>query len=132
MSTDTTTGSRWRVPALCLGFGLVYLMIGAVKQDWTLGIGGLAIMLAYGALLVIFGRRNEAVGMLGDSFPDERRRELQRRTAASTGYVLVLVLVAGSLITMVTDSPDAGPFAGLTALAGATWIGFTIWHVRRG
>lgn len=130
MSTEVR--NRWLVPTLCGLFGLLYLGIGLDQHNWGFAIGGLVIMLGYGAFLLLFGRRSEAVGLLGGALTDERRIDLQRRAAASTAHILIIALVAGAVITTAVNSRYSGMFAGLCALGGLSWIGSTVWYARRG
>ncbi|MDQ2837981.1 MAG: DUF2178 domain-containing protein [Actinomycetota bacterium] len=124
--------NRLRVPAACLVFGLVYLGIGLGRGDLALGFGGLAIMVGYGTALLLFGRRSEPIGLLGGEVTDERRAAIQLRASATTGQILVLVLVAGLLWSLATGSSYAGVFCGLCAVGGAVFIGSTAWFAHRG
>ncbi len=132
MSTDARSRNRWLVPALCVGFGLVYLGIGLAQRNWGFGIGGLVVMLGYGAVLIFGGRRNETIGLLGGDLSDERRTAIQQRAAAATGYLLTVVLVAAMIVAMAANSRYAGVIAAFCGLAGATWIVSTVWFSRRG
>jgi len=123
---------RWAVPVTSAVFGLVYLAIGVAHNDWKFGLGGLAAMLVYAAVLLLFGRRSEAIGLLSGDQSDERRMDLQLRVAATTGYVMIVAVVAGAIITLAAQSQYSAVFAGLCALGGASWIGSTIWFSRKG
>ncbi len=122
----------WIVPITCVVIGAAYLAIGVFRGDVTSGVVGLAIMLAYGLVLVLFRRRSEAVALLGGVAGDERRAAITARARDTTGQVLVLVLVAGMFWSLATDNGHAGVFIALTAIGGFTFIGSTIWHSLRG
>lgn len=134
MSTRTTPSrkqARWLVPVLSLGFGLIYLIIGLAQHQWGFGIAGLGAMLGYAAVLVLFGRRSEAIGLLGGDQSDERRRDIQLRAAASTGYIVTVVLVAATIWALAANARQAGVLSAFAALAGASWIASTVWFSRR-
>lgn len=122
----------WIVPITCVVIGVAYLTVGVFRGDVTSGVVGLAIMLAYGAVLVLFRRRSEAVALLGGGASDERRAAITSRAHDTTGQVLVLVLVAGMFWSLATDNGHAGVFVALAAIGGFTFIGSTIWHSVRG
>lgn len=126
----TMPRGRWAVLAVCAAAGLAYLGIGLAHGNTASGFIGLAIMLAYGAVLLAFGRRSEVLGLLAGSGSDERRAQIQLRATAATAHVLVLVLVAGAMWTLATGSRYAAVFCGLCAVGGASFIAATAWFAR--
>jgi hypothetical protein len=123
--------NRWIVPAECAVFAAVLLAIGLARGDVWLALAGPLIMLGYGAGLLLFGRRSEAVGLLGGDSSDERRAALQLRASAATAHVLIAVLVGGWIWAIATGSRYAGTFSALCAVAGVTFIAATVWYSRR-
>lgn len=133
---DTTEqrdrAESWVVPITCVVIGIAYLLVGVLRDEAASGVVGLAIMLAYGAGLVLFRRRSEAVALLNGEATDERRAAIMSRARDTTAQVLVLVLVAGMFWSLATDKDYAGVFIALAAIGGLTFIASTIWHARRG
>jgi Predicted membrane protein (DUF2178) len=127
---------RWLVFGTCVAAGLAYLGIGVARGQTGLAIGGPLVMLGYGVLLLLFGRRNEIVGLLPGNGSDERRAQIQLRASAATAHVLilvlVLVLVGGALWTLATGSRYTGVFTGLCAVSGLCYLAATAWFARRG
>lgn len=124
--------SSWIVPLTCVAVGVAYLLVGVLRDDLATGVVGLAVMLAYGAGLVLFRRRSEAVALLNGEASDERRAAIASRARDTTGLVLILVLVTGMFWSLATDNGHAGVFVALTAIGGLTFIAATVWHTVRG
>ena len=129
--TDRIRG-RWLVFATCVAAAAAYLGIGLARHEVGFAIAGPLIMLGYGAGLLLFGRRNEIVGLLAGTGSDERRVAVQLRATAAMGQVLVVVLLGGALVTLAAGSDLAWTFCWLCAVAGATFIGATAWFAHRG
>ncbi len=123
---------RWLVFGTCVAAGLAYLGIGLARGQTGLAIGGPPVMLGYGVLLLLFGRRHEIVGLLAGNGSDERRAQIQLRVSAATAHVLILVLVGGALWTLATGSRYTGVFTGLCAVSGLCYLAATAWFARRG
>jgi hypothetical protein len=133
MSTTTRrSGGRAAVAVTCVLAAAAYLTIGLVHDNKGLAIGGTAVMLGYGAILLLFGRRSEPVALLAGEQSDERQRLVMLRASAATGQVLVVVLVGGAMWSLAAQSDAAAVFCGLCAVGGATFAGSTAWYSRRG
>jgi hypothetical protein len=123
---------RWLVFGTCVAAGLAYLGIGLARDLPVLAIGGPLVMVGYGVLPLLAGRRSEIVGLLAGNGSDERRAQIQLRAIAATGQVLVLVLVGGALWALVARSVYTSVFTGLCAVAGLSYLAATVWFARRG
>jgi hypothetical protein len=123
---------RWLVFGICVAAGVAYLSIGLARHETGFAIGGPLIMLGYGVMLLIFGRRSEIVGLLAGNGSDERRAQIQLRAVAATGQVLIVVLLGGALWTLATGSRYEGVFTGLCAVGGLSFLASTAWYSRRG
>lgn len=113
--------SRWATPGFAVAFGLVALAVQAARGDVGGGVGSLAIMSGYGAVLLLLGGRFEVVSLLRGDASDERAGQIQNRAMAVTAGVLVPVLVAGFLIELARGAADTSVWSGLCALAGITY-----------
>ena len=91
---------RWLVPALCVVFAIAYAAVFLAHHRPGLAAAGAGLMLAYGAVLVIFSRRSEAVALLRDDAADERRSMITTKAAASTFYVLVVVSLVMAFVQL--------------------------------
>lgn len=143
MSTDadggTESGRRdrgtprgsWTVPVTAIVIGGAYLAIYLGHHNVGMAISGLAIMLAYAAVLVFGSRRSETVALLRGESTDERRRSIEQRAAALTLYVLALVLVGGCLVALIRGK-ESSTWTGLCAVLGGTYLLSTVVLTRRG
>jgi Na+-driven multidrug efflux pump len=59
-----------------------------------------AIMLLYGAILVIFSRRNEVAAILRDDGRDERRAAIQLRATAVMGLVVTVFALTMAFVEL--------------------------------
>lgn len=134
MSTprDQHIKGRWLVFGICVAAAAVYLAIGLARDEVGFAVVGPLIMLAYGAGLLLFGRRNELVGLLAGTGSDERRVAVQLRATAAMGQVLVCVLLGGAIVTLAAGSDLAWTFCGLCAVGGLTFIASMAWFARHG
>ena len=123
---------RWLVFGICVAAGVAYFSIGLARHEIGFAIGGPLIMLGYGVMLLIFGRRSEIVGLLAGNGSDERRAQIQLRAVAATGQVLIVVLLGGALWTLATGSRYEGVFTALCAVGGLSFLASTAWYSRRG
>jgi uncharacterized membrane protein len=121
---------RWLVPALCLlaagGYLAVFLSAGKVGP----AIACAAIMLAYGAVLVIFSRRSEVAAILRDDGRDERRAAINLRASALTLQVLIIVSLVMLFVQLVRGH-DPGTWGTICAIGGGTYIAGIIFFARR-
>jgi uncharacterized membrane protein len=122
---------RWVVPAVCVlaagGYLAVFLSTGKV----ALAIACAAIMLAYGAVLVIFSRRSEVAAILRDDPRDERRLAINLRASAVSLQVIAVVAVTMAFIELARGR-DPGSWGTICAVAGGSYIVGVIFFARRG
>jgi uncharacterized membrane protein len=132
MLTDKHARGRLSFVVVCLLCGLAFLGIGIGSSHVGSGIVGLAVMVAYAALLITIGRRNESAALLSGRISDERQQQVVIKSSAATGQLLVVVLVAGMIVTSAMDTASASTWTALCALAGVAFIAFTVLFSRRG
>lgn len=121
---------NWSVPILSVVFGLVMFAGAAVNGEIGLGLGMLAIMVAYAAILVFGSPRSESVALMADEANDERRAQIQQRAVAFTANVLAVVIVVGFMVQLFRGE-DAGPWTLLAFIGGASFVGSLIFFTRR-
>ncbi|MPZ97112.1 MAG: hypothetical protein GEU96_19920 [Propionibacteriales bacterium] len=93
-STRTpTTRNRWATPAVALVIGLAYLVAGWLGDNLSFGLGGLAIMVGFAAVLLLTSRRSETVAGLLDR-RDERINAIDLRPTNVAGLTYIAAIVA--------------------------------------
>lgn len=130
MSTtnDTTTrprrpggsASRWLIPGVAVLIGVAYLVAGLLGDDASFGVGGLVVMLAVAAVVLLLGRRSETVAGLIDR-NDERINQLDTGATVFAGMVLILAVLA-MFVVEVAQGQDGSPYYQLGALAGVAYV----------
>ena len=127
---ETRRARRWLVPGLCVVFAAGYAVVFLANDRPLLAVVGAAVMLAYGLVLVIFSRRSEAIALLREDAPDERRSMITTRAAASTLYVLVILAVVMAFVRL-ARGVDPGEWGVVCAVGGAAFIIAIIYESRR-
>lgn len=128
---QTTRGQRWGVPALGLAIGVGYIAIFLARGEPGMAVTGFVVMAVYVLILVTGSRRSEAAALLRGETTDERRHAINQRASAFTMNVMVLVLLTGFVTSLIRG--DSGhPWDVLCGVAGAVYIGSTIFFSRRG
>jgi hypothetical protein len=118
--------------AVALAGAAAYLVIGVVRGDPALAVGGPVIMLGYIAILTVLRNRSEPAALLSRGPSDERQAQVMLRATAFMGHVLVVVLVAGALVSLAIGSRYTGVLCALCAVGGVAFGGATVWYARRG
>ncbi len=117
--------SRWLVPALVLGIGGAYLVLSWLGGDPERGVWMLAIMVAYGGLLLL-GGRSELVRQLRGQPADERYEGFGVLAVAFMGFVTVLV-VLGLFLWELGRGEDGQPYALICLVSGASYLAALLW-----
>jgi hypothetical protein len=128
---DMTGARRWAVPALCVIAAGGYLAVFLPTGNVAVAIASAAIMLAYGAVLVVLSRRSEVAAILRDDARDERRAAINMRAAALTLNVLVVLALTMAFIEL-AQGRDPGAWGTICAVGGVTYIAGVIFFSRRG
>jgi hypothetical protein len=115
------TRSKWFQPLFAVGLGTLFLAAMWIGGDARSGLFSLAVMVAFGAL-ILFGGRSETVrGLRGDG-RDERFRQIDLAATALAGLVLITVII-GAFLVEVARGQDGSPYAALGAVAGIAYLG---------
>ncbi len=113
--------SRWLVPGLSVGMGLVFLAAQWSNDDPGGGLVSLAIMIVFAAGLVAFSGRSSVVEVMRNPRADERSAMLDLRATAFAGIVIITaVLVA--VFYQLARGGDPSPYAQLGALGGVAYL----------
>lgn len=127
---DRGVARRWLVPAVCVlaagGYLAVFLPTGKVAA----GIWCAAIMLLYGAILVVFSRRSEIAAILRDDGRDERRAAINLRASALALHVLVVLALTMAFIDLARGR-GPGAWGAVCAVGGVTYLVGVVFFARR-
>jgi hypothetical protein len=127
---DMRSKRRWLVPGLCVVFAAGYAAVFLAHDRPLAATIGAGIMLAYGAVLVVFSRRSEAVALLREDAQDERRSMITTRAAATTLCVLVLLALT-MVFVQLARGVEPGAWGVFCGVGGLTFIVAIVYHSRR-
>jgi hypothetical protein len=114
------TRSKWFVPLLSIALGLIVLAAQAIGGDPGSGLVSLAIMTAFGAL-ILFGGRSETIrGLRGDG-RDERFREIDIHATAIAGLAVIATIIIAFVVELARGH-NGSPYAWLGAIGGLTYL----------
>jgi Na+-translocating ferredoxin:NAD+ oxidoreductase RnfA subunit len=88
--------SRWFLPLLCLGLGLVILVVAWLGGQLGTGVYGLAVMAGFGLLMLLLTGRSETVRGLTVG-RDERFAQIDLRATAVAGLALIITVIVAWL-----------------------------------
>jgi hypothetical protein len=112
--------SRWLTPLICLGFGIVLLLVSWLGGQLGEGLISLAVLAAFGLLLVLVAGRSETVR--GLTFRrDERFAQIDLRATAVSGLVVLLTLVVAWLVATARGQ-NGHPYDWLLAVGGLAYL----------
>jgi hypothetical protein len=129
LEKNKAESKKWAVPLLCLLIGLVYLGAFWLGGNPGAGLGGLAIMVGYGSLLLA-GGRSDIVRVLRGQPADERYRSFDLRATAFAGVVTIFVLIGG-FVYEVARGQDGQPFSLLGFVAAVSYLAALLWLRHR-
>lgn len=112
--------SKWFQPLFAVGLGLLFLAAMWIGGDPRNGLYSLAIMVAFGAAILLGGRSETVRGLRGDG-RDERFRQIDTAATAIAGLVLITVVI-GAFLVEVARGQDGSPYAALGAVAGLAYL----------
>ena len=112
--------SRWFTPLVCLAFGIVLFAVSALGGQLVAGLVSLAILAAFGLILLLLTSRSETVRGLTVG-RDERFAQLDLRATALAGLVVLLAAIVGWLIA-VARGQNGHPYDWLLAAGGLAYL----------
>src|SRR5438128_772411 len=84
------------------------------------GLGSLAIMTGFGALL-LFGGRSETIRSLRGDGRDERFRQIDIRATAVAGLAVITAIIVAFVVELARGH-NGSPYAWLGAIAGLAYL----------
>lgn len=112
--------SKWWVPTLSLGAGVVILAVSWLGGQLSVGLISLAVMAGFGLLLLLVTGRSETVRGLTVG-RDERFAQIDLRATAVTGWVLVVTLIVIWLV-QIARGHSGQPYDWLAAIGGLAYL----------
>lgn len=128
--TSRTNRSYWATVALGVTIGIVYLIGFAAGGKPLLGVGALAIMVAFSGALVLAGRRSETVRGLLDH-RDERISAIDLRATAVTALALIAVILIGFAVSIARGG-SGWPYDMIGFVGGLAYLGAVVFFRARG
>jgi hypothetical protein len=112
--------SKWFQPLVAVGLGLAFLTAMWIGGDRRTGLFSLAVMVGFGAVILLGGRSETVRGLRGDG-RDERFRQIDLAATAIAGLAVITVII-GAFLVEVSRGHDGSPYAALGAIAGVAYL----------
>lgn len=112
--------SRWFLPLVCLGIGVVVLLASWQGGQLGGGLYGLAVMALFGLVLLLVGGRSETIRGLTTG-RDERFAQIDLRATAIAGLALIVAVIVAWLAE-IARGRSGSPYTWLGAIGGFTYI----------
>jgi len=123
--------SKWFIPAASAVAGLAILGASWLGGQPGAGLAGLAIMVAFGAFVLLAGSRSETIrGLRGDG-RDERFAMIDLRATAFSGLATIIALIVAFLVS-IARGQSGSPYDWLGAVAGLAYIAGVVFLRLRG
>ena len=112
--------SRWLLPLFSLGLGIVVFVVSWVGGQFGAGLGSLAILAAFGLLILLLTGRSETVRGLTVG-RDERFAQIDQRATAVAGLVVLVTLIVAWLVATARGQ-NGHPYDWLLATSGLSYL----------
>jgi Na+/citrate or Na+/malate symporter len=121
--------SKWFVPLFAVALGIVMLVAQWIGGNPLSGLGSLAIMTAFGALLLLGGRSETIRGLRGDG-RDERFRQIDIHATAIAGLAVITAIIVAFVVELARGH-NGSPYGWLGAIAGLSdLISIVVFRLR--
>jgi uncharacterized membrane protein len=114
------TSSRWLLPLFSLGLGIVVFVVSWVGGQFGAGLVSLAILAAFGLLILLLTGRSETVRGLTVA-RDERFVQIDQRATAAAGLVVIVTLIVAWLVA-IARGQNGHPYDWLLAVSGLSYL----------
>ena len=124
------SNTKWFLPLFAVALGVVMLTaqwIGGHPGD---GVVSLAIMVAFGTLVLLGGRSETIRGLRGDG-RDERFRQIDLHATAIAGTAVIVAIIV-AFIVEVARGHDGTPYTWLGAIGGLAYLAAVVMMRIRG
>jgi hypothetical protein len=133
MTKDRSRGvtrSKWFLPAFSLVLGLVMLAVSWLGGSLSQGVISLAVLAAFGLVVLLAGRSETVRGLRGDG-RDERFAQIDLQATALSGLAVIVALIVAWLVATARGQ-SGNPYGWLLAIAGLTYVLAVAWFRWRG
>ena len=133
MTKDCSRGitrSKWFLPAFSLVLGLVMLAVSWLGGCLGQGLISLAVLAAFGLIILLAGRSETVRGLRGDG-RDERFAQIDLQATALSGLAVIVALIVAWLVATARGQ-SGSPYGWLLAIAGLTYLLAVAWFRWRG
>jgi len=124
------TRSKWFLPAFSLVLGLIMLAVSWLGGSPVQGVISLAVLAAFGLVILLAGRSETVRGLRGDG-RDERFAQIDLRATALSGLAVIVALIVAWLVATARGQ-SGNPYGWLLAIAGLTYVLAVAWFRWRG
>ena len=124
------TCSRWFVPLFCVALGLVLFAVNWLGGHLTEGVLSLAVMAAFGLIILLLAGRSETVRGLTVR-RDERFAQIDLRASSAAGLAVVLAVIVAWLVAT-ANGQNGHPYDWLGAIGGLTYVAAVAFFRWRG
>jgi hypothetical protein len=124
------TRSKWFLPAFSLALGLVMLAVSWLGGSLGQGLISLAVLAAFGLIILLAGRSETVRGLRGDG-RDERFAQIDLQATALSGLAVIVALIVAWLVATARGQ-SGNPYGWLLAIAGLTYVLAVAWFRWRG
>jgi uncharacterized membrane protein len=114
------TCSRWLLPLFSLGLGIVVFVVSWVGGQFGAGLVSLAILAAFGLLILLLTGHSETVRGLTVG-RDERFAQIDQRATAVAGLVVLVTLIVAWLVATARGQ-NGNPYDWLLAISGLSYL----------
>ena len=124
------TRSKWFLPAFSLVLGLIMLVVSWLGGSPVQGVISLAVLAAFGLVILLAGRSETVRGLRGDG-RDERFAQIDLQATALSGLAVIVALIVAWLVATARGQ-SGSPYGWLLAIAGLTYVLAVAWFRWRG
>ena len=114
------TRTKWFLPLFAVALGLVMLGAQWIGGNPGSGLGSLAIMTGFAALVLLGGRSETIRGLRGDG-RDERFRRIDIHATAIAGTAVILAIIIAFTVEMARGH-NGSPYTWLGAIGGLAYL----------
>ena len=114
------TRTKWFLPLFSVVMGGVLLAASWLGGHPVAGLASLALMTAFGLVILLAGRSETVRGLRGDG-RDERFAQMDMRATAVSGLVLIHALIVAWVVE-IARGHSGNPYSWLLAIAGLSYL----------
>ena len=124
------TRSKWFLPSFSLVLGLIMLAVSWLGGSPGQGVISLAVLAAFGLIILLAGRSETVRGLRGDG-RDERFAQIDLQATALSGLAVIVALIVAWLVATARGQ-SGSPYDWLLAIGGLAYLLAVAWFRWRG